>query len=310
VPISPSFSYVYFQNDACDVLCLFDALDLFLSSCFNFPSMQQTRRRLSPKQLNSLHTVFDRRSAVNSTDQRDIYHLGGDSYANITNNLSKVKASVLMYNSQNLIGHVKTIHQSRKIQTTTKCVKTQAELKAAVAKAGSLSRTKIKLCASRIRLGTTARRLDDGVQDRTRGIDLSNKNIIFICRNRNHRCKLDGVGRTRIFYGTNATVAFHNIKFNNGYNDGAGGALKMMNGSVVELTNCSFFNNTATSRSAISVNNSDLVINGVRSSVSQNKGNGAPVEVLSSTAALNDVVFRGNDVSQFVSRFTCFRCSR
>lgn len=306
------------------------------SSCLNFPSLEDNRRRLLlQQQFNNLPTIsreeyqktekktrrqssFDagnesshrkniQKVSKFNSNQRLLNRVEGGASKSLMNDYAEENSIDQKYSDQKLSTQYRQ-HNTRRIQASGKCVRTATELKTAVSK-GS---TKINVCTSRIKLGSAVRRLDHSVPSlllqkrRTRGIDLSNKNIVFVCRNpMGRRCQLDGEGQTRIFYGNNATVTFLNIEFNNGYNTQAGGALNMNKGSMVRLTNCSFSNNTATTGSAISVNNSNLVIDGIRSAIIDNKGNGAPISIHSSKANLENVLFRRNDRSKFVSIATC-----
>jgi hypothetical protein len=202
----------------------------------------------------------------------------------------------------------------RDSQSSTKCVTSSAGLQKAVQSAGSKSSstpTRIKICTKKINLGKYSRLLQySNTSDRilynnvTDGIDLTNKNIILYCRWKRRRCTLDGRGLTRHFYGSNTAVTFGNIKFVNGYHANAGGALLIQDQSILKFTNCSFSNNTASSGGAFSINETDLTAE--RTYIANNKGNGNPIEIYTSTANFTDVKFQMNDVNQFVSTITVF----
>jgi hypothetical protein len=196
--------------------------------------------------------------------------------------------------------------KKRRKLATSKCVKTASQLKSQTQKS-----SKVTVCTERVRLGSTARRLQQ--QGRllqsniSNGIDISNKNLIVTCRLRRQRqCILDAEGLTRIFHGSNTTVEFRNLKFANGYHPNSGGALQLEGGSKATMTNCTFVNNTAPAGSTLSVHDTELILNGGggknnRTALITSKGNGAPIEMFSSKASLKNVYFAANKLSQYVS---------
>jgi hypothetical protein len=207
--------------------------------------------------------------------------------------------------------------RNRSLQSSAKCVNSKVQLKTAVSK--SKGSATIRVCSDRIRMGAAVRRmLEQGHPRRlldkslTDGIDLTNKTILFACRTKNNRpprrrrCTLDGEGLTRIFYGSNATIEFKNIRFANGYHDETGGAILLENDSKLKMTNCSLWNNSAPQGAAILVKKTDVVMNGGggkkdRSTLIKSTGNSAPFDLFNSTAKLNNVYFADNDVSALVS---------
>jgi hypothetical protein len=137
------------------------------------------------------------------------------------------------------------------------------------------------------------------------GIDLTNKSILMSCRLRQpHRCKLDGQGLSRIFYGTNTTVTFRNIVFVNGYSSTSGGAFMITNGSTVNAWNCSFVNNSASHGSAISVDKTELIIDGTKTSFINNTGDTPPLFLNASYLELTDALFKWNNATQYVSTYS------
>jgi hypothetical protein len=198
-----------------------------------------------------------------------------------------------------------------KAQSSKKCVTTKTGIQQAVRGAASISSstpTRITICTKKIDLGKYSRMLQfDNTSNQilfnniTDGIDVTDKRIIFDCYRRNGRCTLDGVGITRHFYGSNASVTFRNIQFVNGFHTNSGGALLIQDSSFLRLTNCLFANNSASLGGALSINRTNLVVDGKRTLVRDSRGGGTPIEMYTSTANLNNVLFQRNNISQFVS---------
>lgn len=148
----------------------------------------------------------------------------------------------------------------------------------------------IMICSKRIQVP------DESSSNSSTGIDLTNKRLVIICKQRKARCRLDGMGQSRIFYGSNASVTFHNIIFANGYHKKRGGAIMMKDDSNVTLWDCSFYNNTASFGSAISIDNTTLVVGGNRTTFINNNGNTPPLFIYSSKLELSEAVFSENKV--------------
>jgi hypothetical protein len=152
---------------------------------------------------------------------------------------------------------------------------------------------------------------------RARAIDISNKNILMNCQLQNSkRCKIDGRGISRIFYGSNTNVTFRNIIFMNGYSANGGGALLAKNGSTINLVNCSIVRSSALNGGAMKIQNSTLTV--THSSFNNNDGSGPPLESYTSDLYLMHTLFVGNKRTQLVciellhllriNRLQCYIC--
>jgi Hint module len=133
------------------------------------------------------------------------------------------------------------------------------------------------------------------------GLDISNKNIVLSCEKTcpKKRCILDGLGRSRLFYGSNTNITFLNFVFMNGYHPYDGGSIKLEGNSIVTAINCSFYNNSAQYGSAIRVQNSQLKLSGSETSFVNNTGRSPPLEVLSSRMNISQAIFAGNQVTDY-----------
>jgi Hint module len=136
-------------------------------------------------------------------------------------------------------------------------------------------------------------------------IDLSNKAIIFNCTLDcpTARCEIDGGGDNQLFIGSNAQVHFNRFKLTNS----KGGAIRLwgrkhpcgdIERSNLQLSDCSFVNNNALSGSTISLNDTDVLMEGVSTSFVNNVGYGAPIAMFSSTAHLVNAYFEGNNATK------------
>lgn len=186
------------------------------------------------------------------------------------------------------------------------CVTDCIELRSR-SRAGECTRTsskkpcRIDVCKKSIKCSRkTARAIDDGP------IDLSNKDIIFNCilDCPSDRCELDGGGDTQLFSGSNLSVAFTKFNFTNSFGSaiqifGGGGFGRTVENSILSLSECSFVNNSATSGSAISVNYTDVFMEGSTTSFINNMGNGVPIDIFSSDVTLSEAYFEGNSISKF-----------
>jgi Hint module len=140
------------------------------------------------------------------------------------------------------------------------------------------------------------------------GLDISTKNIVFNCEEScvSKRCIIDGMGISRMFYGSYTNITFQNFVFANGYHTNDGGSMKMENNSIVTLVNCSFVNNTAPFGSALVVSDSVLIVEGVVTSIVNNTGTGPPIQVLSSHLNLSNAMFVNNKASEYVATIFMF----
>jgi Hint module len=161
---------------------------------------------------------------------------------------------------------------------------------------------RIRICSKKIK--ATKRPKDQN----TLGIgtiDLTGKNIEFECvlSCPTERCELNGGASIQLFSGSNSKITFTKFNFTNS----KGGAIAMW-GSSLTFLDCSFENNiatsgsdnTTTSGSAVSVNNTGLLIDGPTTSIINNIGNGAPFAIFSSSkVTINNAYFEGNNFSEY-----------
>jgi Hint module len=141
-----------------------------------------------------------------------------------------------------------------------------------------------------------------------KGIDLSHRNMIIGCEQTcpGKRCIIDGLGKTRLFYGSYMNVTFFNIIFINGYHYEEGGSMKMDNNSIASFINCSFVNNSAHLGSAIFVKQSNMTVIGSETSFINNTGTGPPLFVLSSHLNISNAIFAGSIVLEYHSDILLF----
>jgi predicted outer membrane repeat protein len=133
-------------------------------------------------------------------------------------------------------------------------------------------------------------------------INLSKKNIVFNClQTSSKRCMIDGQGLSRMFYGLNVNVTFYKIIFANGYSSVSGGVIDIRRGSTVNLFNCTFVNNSATTGGAIMIKDTSFYMSGTQSSFINNTGYIPPLVGYSSNLTLYDTLFEGNSVTEYVS---------
>jgi hypothetical protein len=273
-------------------ITVFDSvLDLPIGpdSCFNISSFSSTSRNLATQRH---RTKRQEERILGSQDAKWIY-------GNTSNPIKRPLSLKTQYGS---------------LWTKPKCVTTASGLKLAVRDAkprGSSSPTRIRICTRKISLGKHSRRqlVDDhshsyrALQNNImKGIDLSNKNIIFSCRGTDQGlCTLDAIGQMRHFYGSNTTVSFHNIRFLNGYHRRKGGALMIQDDSIVRMTNCSFWRNRASSGSAMFMNRTNLLVIGEQTNLIENQGTGAPVEMYESRGELRNMILTNNSAKLYVS---------
>jgi hypothetical protein len=92
------------------------------------------------------------------------------------------------------------------------------------------------------------------------------------------RCIIDGQGVSRMFYGSSCNFTVQNFIFTNGFHRDEGGSIKADNNSIISIVNCSFVNNTAPYGSAVIVNQSSLMIDGLETSFVNNTGVGPPIQ--------------------------------
>lgn len=186
-----------------------------------------------------------------------------------------------------------------------RCVQSDREIRDAVKQCTrNTSRVpcRIDVCKTPIRItrpASPSRRLGTTTES---GIDLSNKDIIIDCvlPCPTGQCRLEGNGDSRLFYGSNSNVTFRSFVFANGYDPKSGGAFKMENKSVVSLLNSTFLNNSASmGGGAIFVNDTELLMDGKMTSLINNTGSGAPIELFSSRFNLKYAIFDGNSISKF-----------
>jgi Hint module len=158
----------------------------------------------------------------------------------------------------------------------------------------------IDICSNRLRMSESSSSYE--------GIDVSNKNIYLSCEQEcaPKRCIVDGLGITRLFYGSNTNVTFLNFIFANGFHPHNGGGIKLENNSIATIINCSFVNNSAPSGSAVQVNNSQLIVSGIKTSVVNNNGIGPPLELVSSHMNITQAIFAGNQVSEYLADILLF----
>lgn len=183
------------------------------------------------------------------------------------------------------------------------CKQNDSDIRDAVEQCGRNSSgvpCRIDVCKTPIRITGPASGISGNATES--GIDLSNKDIIMDCvlPCPTDRCILDGGGDSRLFYGSNSNISFRNFVFANGYDTESGGAFKMENQSIVSFANCSFLNNSALiGGGAIFTNDTELLMEGNMTSLVDNTGNGAPIELFSSDFILRNAFFDGNNVSEF-----------
>jgi hypothetical protein len=179
---------------------------------------------------------------------------------------------------------------------------------------GSSSPTGIHICTQKITGGKYWRRhLENGTIHfdsvlqgiMMNSINLSNTNNLFTCGGKG-LCTLDVIGKMIYFYGSNTTVTFQNIQFLNGYHRNKGGSLMIQDDSVVQMTNCSFLRNWASSGSAIFMNCMEVIVNGKQTSIVQNVGSGAPMEIYESHGELGQLTLTNNNAKQYVSIVVLF----
>jgi hypothetical protein len=139
-------------------------------------------------------------------------------------------------------------------------------------------------------------------------IDISNKNIYLRCDQdcAPKQCILDGSSITRLFYGSNTNIAFLDFIFANGFHTIDGGSIRLENNSIATIINCSFVNSSAPSGSAVQVNNSQLIVSGIETSLINNTGIGPPLELLSSQMNISHVIFAGNHFSEYLADILLF----
>jgi Hint module len=182
------------------------------------------------------------------------------------------------------------------------CVLTTKGLRKAVedCDSGTNETCLIDICSNRLPMSASS--------SSRKGIDLSNKNIYLRCDQQcaPKRCIFDGLGITRLFYGSNANITFLNFIFANGFHESNGGAIKLENSSIATMINCSFVNNSALSGSAVQVNNSLLIVSGIETSLINNTGISPPLEVLSSQLNISQAVFADNQVSEYLADILLF----
>lgn len=159
----------------------------------------------------------------------------------------------------------------------------------------------IGICGSRLQIDCSS----------NNGINISNMNIKLRCQKvcPTQQCILDGMGVSRIFYGSNSGLTVtDDIIFANGFHPENGGAIKF-DRSVVNVVICSFVNNTAPFGSAVIVNNSMLTVDGLETTIVNNTGTGPPIEILSSQFNISTAIFAGNNISEYDATILVFNSS-
>jgi Hint module len=133
-----------------------------------------------------------------------------------------------------------------------------------------------------------------------KGVEVSHKSLVISCQRTttSERCILDGLKKSSLFYGSNTNIKFQNFIFANGINANAGGAIQIINNSILVLLSCSFQNNDAPFGSAISISDSTLIMDGRETSVTGNIGKGAPIEVKRSLFNISHATFSKNNVTK------------
>lgn len=183
-------------------------------------------------------------------------------------------------------------HRSLQQQCVLDCAELRSRVKACTGRTKPPCR--VDVCAKK-RITCSRKTSSRALGDEGGPIDLSNKTISFSCVG-GCGCDIDGSGETKLFIGSSYEAEFINLNFMNSL-----GAIQMFgtvgsraeNNDILTLSGCSFVNNSATSGSAISVTNAEVLMNGT--SFMNNTGNGAPVEMLSkSTLHITESYFEGN----------------
>jgi hypothetical protein len=159
----------------------------------------------------------------------------------------------------------------RKLQASKECVKTKTQIISRVNEGVK----KIGVCASKTAMGGAARRRslkesDNGSHHRELsggGINLSNRNITFVCILKNGLCTLDGQGNSRLFYGANTQLTMIGFELFNASSDDnvmGGAALSFFGSSNIDLYKTKLSHNNAQMGGAIMISNSTLSTRNVR----------------------------------------------
>lgn len=140
------------------------------------------------------------------------------------------------------------------------------------------------------------------------GINVSNKNIFLNCQKLcpTKRCIIDGLGKSRMLYGSGYNLTILNFIFINGFHPDDGGSIRGDNDSLITIINCSFVNNTAPFGSAVIVHNSRLIIEGLETSIVNNTGIWPPLQILSSALNISNAIFASNNVSEYAGAVLLF----
>jgi hypothetical protein len=133
------------------------------------------------------------------------------------------------------------ISTSRMMQTNVSCIKNFIELRRAMVR--SSSSTLAQPGHRHTRHITLCDRIDI-VTMRNGGIDVSNRSFHISCAlPASSYCLIDLHHHSRLFFGTQTNLTFHNIIFQNGYHNHSGGLMLIQNQSSLSFTNCVFQNN-------------------------------------------------------------------
>jgi Hint module len=186
------------------------------------------------------------------------------------------------------------------------CVKTCADIRNRVKDCGRLASQwppcSVKVCKNK-KIKCPRRKRAIGYDP----IDLTNKSIEFECEGDcpTDTCVIDGDGDNQLFNGTYVSVRFTRINFINS----VGGAIRITRDkrqSQLNFSDCSFINNSASSGSALAVQRTELRIDGSSTGFINNRGNGPPLEIFSSTANIWSAKFMGNNVTDYGSAVLAF----
>jgi hypothetical protein len=232
----------------------------------------------------------------------------------------------------------------RKLQATRACVQTRAQITTQVSKGVR----RIAVCASKTAMGGAARRrnLKESSESNHHrelafssggGINLSNRNITFVCILKNKPCTLDGQGNSRLFYGANTKLRMIGFVLSNASSADkvmGGGALSFFGSSNIELYKTTLSNNNAPMGGAIMLSNSTLTtrnvqyqdnagevggaIYGVNSNVhplpkskttmqrNHAVDDGGAIYMIGGQVSLRNVVLSNNSAWNSVSMYICF----
>jgi Hint module len=117
------------------------------------------------------------------------------------------------------------------------------------------------------------------------------------------------MSKSRLFYGSYTNATFYNFIFADGFHTNEGGSMMMENDSIVTVVDSSFVKSKAPFGSAIQVNNSKLIVDGLATSFVNNTGTGPPLALFFSHLNISRAVFAGNQILNYEAEILLYNSS-